>query len=103
MKQSVTLIINHQVQNWGRDENGTSVMEKVFMNYQLDAPINAVSCKIASAGRISAPYTDFRHFTGMSITVSQKHHHFHFVYSTMLNIVQVEESRGSKTILIIEQ
>ncbi|CAJ1953978.1 unnamed protein product [Cylindrotheca closterium] len=59
VKQSVSLIINYQVQNWG-SENGTAVMEKAFINYRPSDPINIASCHTSK----NAPYTDFRHFTG---------------------------------------
>eukprot|EP00980_Cylindrotheca_fusiformis_P023208 scaffold10220_cov148-Cylindrotheca_fusiformis.AAC.6 len=60
VKQSVTLIINRDIENWS-SRNGTAVLESRFDNLKQEDPINRVSCMPT---RENAPYHDFKHFTG---------------------------------------
>eukprot|EP00339_Tiarina_fusa_P005310 CAMPEP_0117006838 /NCGR_PEP_ID=MMETSP0472-20121206/6933_1 /TAXON_ID=693140 ORGANISM="Tiarina fusus, Strain LIS" /NCGR_SAMPLE_ID=MMETSP0472 /ASSEMBLY_ACC=CAM_ASM_000603 /LENGTH=514 /DNA_ID=CAMNT_0004708437 /DNA_START=125 /DNA_END=1669 /DNA_ORIENTATION=+ len=64
VKQSVSLIINKDIENWG-SKNGTFVLEST----NHDAILNEYTCVPPVRGKYlfgNSPYRDFKHFTGRS-------------------------------------
>ena len=65
VKQSVSLIIKSKVENWGRSQDGTLVLEKAYpkgtlRNYTCVRPVRG------GGQNGYSPYRDFKHFTGKS-------------------------------------